>query len=402
MDHNYAGNGYSVEGFQVILRDILSWWANEMPDNQNGGFLAKIGGDGTRFPMSEKGVVLNTRILWTFSKAINNDFHQYRFTADRAYHFISRYFIDQENGGLYWMLNHRGIPTNPRKQIYAQAFGIYSFTEYYLATGSEKALEKALALFEFLENVAYDKRKDGYLEAFSRDWSPIEDLRLSVKDANNSKTMNTHLHILEAYTNLYRCLPSLEVRTTLIRLIHIYCDRFIDLNNGRLKLFFDDDWNENMTHHSFGHEIESAWLLNESAKIIGDVDLIDHVGKYALALAKRVLSEGQSKSGGIYNERYLNGDYDKNQDWWPQAEAVVGFYDAYQLTKNDEFLAASKNCLKYIMDNFIDHKNGEWYWSVGLDGKPNLHEEKAGPWKAPYHNSRMCFEMIARLNNMSL
>lgn len=392
---------YSIQGFQDLLEDILAWWVQETIDDDFGGFIGRIGGDGRKYRDAEKGVVLNTRILWTFSRAVNTGFKTFTPIADRAYQYIFRYFSDEVYGGLYWMLDHKGVPVNSRKQIYAQAFGIYAYTEYHKATGSVEALNKARNLYALLEDKAWDKENSGYLEAFSENWSPLSDMRLSSRDANEAKTMNTHLHLLEAYTNLYKADPSVPVKFALSRMIELYCDKFIDTDSGRLKLFFDEDWNEKISHDSFGHEIETAWLLNEAAEAIGDFSLISRVKRYSYILASRVLSEGMAFHGGIYNERSQDGKYDRNQDWWPQAEAVVGFHDAYEHTGNLDFLNAANNCLHFITQKLLDHKNGEWYWSVDSDGNPNIKEDKAGPWKAPYHNSRMCFEMISRLNNQS-
>lgn len=389
---------YSVQGFQDLLDDILAWWVQETIDEDYGGFIGRIGGDARKYQMAEKGVVLNTRILWTFSRAVNIGLKTFIPVADRAYHYICRYFSDEVYGGLYWMLDHKGVPVNSRKQIYAQAFGIYAYAEYHKATGSGEALSRARKLYALLEDKAWDNTKSGYLEAFSENWGPLSDFRLSSKDANEAKTMNTHLHILEAYTNLYKVDPSLSIKSALIQMIELYCDKFIEADSGRLKLFFDEDWNEMITHHSFGHEIETAWLLNEAAEAIGERELKSRANRYAHLLASRVLREGMALHGGVYNERSPDGKYDRNQDWWPQAEAVVGFHDAYEHTGNLDFLNAAKNCLSFITEKMIDHKNGEWYWSVDLDGNPNINEDKAGPWKAPYHNSRMCFEMMVRLN----
>jgi mannobiose 2-epimerase len=388
---------FSHDGFSQILQDILQWWSKEMPDKHHGGFIGRVGGNGIKYPKADKSIILHSRILWTFSKAINNGHDQYRDIAHQAYQYLVKYFIDHKNGGLFWMLDFQGTPISTQKQIYAQAFGIYAFSEYFMATGYKEVLNETIALFEILEEIAYDKKYDGYLEAFSENWQPIDDVRLSKKDANDVKTMNTHLHILEAYTNLYKCHKSEKVKYALTRLIHLYCEKFVEIPSGRLKLFFDEQWNENMTHHSYGHGIESGWLLSEASEAIGDKTLIYQIREYALALSNRVLQEGLAPNGGIYNEKFLDGTYDQSQDWWPQAEAVIGFFDAYLFSKNDVFLNHSQNCFNFICNNLIDYKNGEWYWSVDQNGIPNTNEEKAGPWKAPYHNSRMCFEMIERL-----
>jgi mannobiose 2-epimerase len=394
MKHQPA---FTKQAFKNELLQILDWWSTHTVDNVNGGFIGRMDGKGLVQANADKGVILNTRILWTFSAALNAGLELYKPFAERAFKYIERYFADQIEGGFYWMVDAEGNPKNKRKQIYAQAFGIYALTEYHMATGDETALERAIRIFNLIEDKSLDPVNKGYIEAMSNDWQMIEDVRLSDKDSNSVKTMNTHLHILEAYTNLYRCNPVGKIKTALSDLIQLYCDQFIDVRMGRLKLFFDINWKENMTHHSFGHEIESAWLLFEAAKVLGQDEIMRYIVPFIDAMVERVTREGISPNGGIYNERTPDGTYDTMQDWWPQAEAVVGFYDAYQRTKKKDYLRASAHCWDFINHSMKDNKHGEWFWSVDQHGIPNTVEDIAGPWKAPYHNARMCLEMIKRL-----
>jgi len=375
------------------LSDLLSWWDNHLTDEENGGFYGSIGGQGKLQPKTEKGVILNTRILWTFASAgLHSDNSVYTKIAKRAFDYIIENFIDEKNGGVYWMLDHKGNRVNTKKQIYAQGFAIYAFSEYHRLTGNERAKSLAISIFELIENYSLDKKNDGYLEAFSEDWQLLDDLRLSTKDANEAKTMNTHLHILEAYTNLYRIEKSEAVRKALKGLIECFLEKFIDPKTYHLRLFFDENWTLKSNEISYGHDIECSWLLHEAAEVLGDEKLLKRIVKCCIEMAKVTLNEGVGEDGSVFNELKDN-HLDKTKIWWVQAEAMVGFWNAYQLTQDTRFKNATFNCWKIVKKYLKDPQNGEWYWCVDENGKPDFSHNKAGPWKAPYHNGRMCLEI---------
>jgi len=386
------------------LTSILSWWTEKMVDKTNGGFYGKIDGHNQLRPNADKGVILNTRILWSFSAAaILIKKSEYKNIAQRAFEYLEKHFIDNKNGGLFWMLDFKGNPIQTKKQIYAQAFGIYGFSEYYHLTKNKKAIELAIQLFEAIENYSFDKNHGGYFEAFTENWQPIEDLRLSEKDANEAKTMNTHLHILEAYTNLYLVFPSIKVGKALRGLIECFLEQFIvekPYPSGRqfkhLHLFFDEKWNSKSNAISYGHDIECSWLLQEAAEVLDDDFLLQKVKLVALEMAEVTLGNGFDESGGIMYERE-NTHFDKEKHWWVQAEAVVGFFNAYEISKEEKFLDASLQCWNFIKKYILDKENGEWVWSIFPDGKINQKEDKVGAWKAPYHNGRMGLEILKRM-----
>lgn len=393
-----AIKAFTIPAFEEELREILSWWTNNSPEKEGKGFYGRIDNHGKVYPNAPKGGVLNARILWSFAAAARlTGSQEYLMFAQRAFDYLQQFFLDPKNGGLYWMIDANGQPLEQKKQIYAQAFAIYAFSEFYLATGKKDALHQALHLFDLIEQHAFDPQKGGYLEAFGENWEKIEDVRLSDKDANAIKTMNTHLHILECYTNLYRCEPSEKVKKALTGLTKLYMDQFSDAHTGRLKLFFNENWEEHITHDSFGHEIESAWLVHEAAAMLDEPDLLKKSKHLAVIIASRVLKEGLEDSGAVYSERYPSGAFDPKKAWWPQAEGVVGFYDAYKISNQEKFLEASKKCWAFIQKFLKDLKNGEWFWAVDGNFQVVWEEDKAGPWKGPYHNSRMCIEMIKRL-----
>ncbi|MFM9949896.1 MAG: AGE family epimerase/isomerase [Saprospiraceae bacterium] len=385
--------------FQRELVNILDWWMAHTPDHEQGGFIGRMDGQGQIHPEAEKGIILNTRILWTFSAAARLMPHpEYRRMADRAYNYLLRNFWDKEEGGFFWTLDYCGLPHETKKQVYAQAFGIYSLSEYFLLTGETAALNKASETFALLERFSRDREKAGYLEAYSRDWFLLDDLRLSEKDANEAKTMNTHLHVLEAYTNLLRANPAdKQVHQALKDLIALFLEKFIDPETARMHLFFDVDWQLKSHEISFGHDIECSWLLTEAAEVLGDEDLIAQANRLSVRMAEAVLKNGLDTDGGILNEADPNGLTDTDKHWWPQAEGVVGFINAWRLSGDPQFFDAAIAVWQFIERIMKDPVLGEWYWRVNRQGHPITTEDKVSQWKCPYHNGRACMEAMRRL-----
>lgn len=376
---------------------VLDYWCNHSIDKKYGGFIGSINGEGVTDYTADKSAVLNTRILWTFSMAFRKTgVERYKEMADRASDYIKQYFIDAEFGGIYWAVNYKGEPANTRKQAYAQGFAIYGFSEYYLATGNTESLELAKDLFYLLEDKFKDPKDGGYIEALGHDWGSLEDMRLSEKDANFPKSMNTHLHIIEPYTNLYRAWKNEHLKTSIGELIKTFTDKIIDAKTGHCSLFFDMDWTVQSETVSYGHDIEGAWLLREAATEIGDRQCIELVNPAATKLVLATLNEGVDTNGGLFYESE-NNTIDTDRHWWPQAEAMVGFFDEYVLTGKEQFLEAainSWNCIK----NEILCSEGEWLGRVNQKGIPYPEEEIIGFWKCPYHNSRALIEVMQRID----
>ena len=380
-----------------LTQNILHFWQTKMKD-ENGGFFGQMSGQNVLQKSAARGGILNARILWTFSSAariFGND--AYKAIAEHARNYIFEHFFDAEFGGTYWMLNADGSVADAKKQIYSQAFFIYALVEYYRLTNDAECLEHAKELFYFIEKNSFDYQKNGYFEAYSRDWKLLDDLRLSEKDANEKKTMNTHLHILEAYSNLYRVWKDPVLEQQLQNLILLFTDKIINQKTYHLDLFFDEDWNSRSTLISYGHDIEASWLIDEAALVLNKTDIIRKVRPIVLKVADAA-AEGLRENGAIVNEKNTaTGHIDTNCDWWPQAEAMVGYYNAYQISGNSVYL---NNVLKnwtFINKNIIDRENGEWVWAVNENGIKDLKNDKAGFWKCPYHNSRMCLELIERI-----
>lgn len=392
------------------LHHILRWWQQHMVDHENGGFFGRMDGAGVLHPEAEKGAVLNARILWTFSAAARSvgvtlshpDTQAYAETAERAYNYLIHYFLDKKHGGVFWSLDHGGQPLHTKKQVYAQAFAVYGLSEYFILTGDAAALQHALDIFDLLEKHALDRDRNGYYEAYSQDWQLLDDLRLSDKDANEAKTQNTHLHILEAYANLLRALLVRRkifpggalpeklsgVRAALENVVRLFLEKFIDPRTGHIHLFFDENWQLKSNIVSFGHDIEASWLLWDAAQTLGDEALISKVKPVCLHIAEATLRKAVESDGSVINQRWnSDGRLDRDRIWWVQAEAMVGFWNAWQMSGDERFRQAALACWRFTQKNMRDGA-GEWLWRISPTGENYPEEDKAGFWKCPYHNGR--------------
>lgn len=379
---------------------ILDYWINFTIDQVHGGFMGQTGNDDLPDPMAPKGLVLNARILWTFSAAFRyyRDDRYLRMAA-RAFDYLLTFFTDPVYGGLYWMVDNQGKPLNDRKQIYGLAFGIYGLSEYYKATGEPRALQSAIALFRLIEEKSFDTVYQGYFEAFARDWSQPEDLRLSPKDANEKKSMNTHLHIIEAYANLYGIWRDPFLRQRITGLLDLFESKIIDRHSGHLLLFFEEDWHPKATLISYGHDIEAAWLLPDCAQSLQDPDRLQKMKTLSVRITAAAL-EGLDSDGGIWYE-YEPGTAEliRQKHWWPQAEAMVGFFHCWEITGDKKYLDHSLASWDFIRKFLIDPVNGEWFWGIGADHAVLQDMYKTGFWKCPYHNVRACLEIEKRVQS---
>lgn len=411
----------------VLEKNILPFWMEKMVDHEHGGFYGRIDGHGQLHPESEKGAILNARILWSFSAAYRV-LHQpeYLEMATRAKDYFLQHFVDEVYGGVYWSLDFKGQPLDTKKQFYAIGFAIYGLSEYVRATGDREALDYALHLYECIEEHALDSVFNGYIEACTRDWGEIADMRLSELDANYPKSQNTHLHIIEPYANLYRCIKELQAGTlcnylpaigsvlpvditvpdelmmriegSLRNLINIFIDHILNPETHHLDLFFEKDWTRGAGQiESYGHDIECSWLMHEAALVLGDPNVLKKVETVVREVAK-ASEKGLRPDGSMIHEANLTTNHvDDDLHWWVQAENVVGWYNIYQHFGDEQALEHALQCWDYIKNHLIDWEKGEWYWSRHSDGTLNLDDDKAGFWKCPYHNSRMCLELIERI-----
>jgi mannobiose 2-epimerase len=411
---------------EVLENNILRFWIDRMQDNEHGGFYGRIDNQNVLHPEADKGAILNARILWTFSAAYRVlGKPEYLEMANRAKQYFIDHFIDPEYGGVYWSVDYKGQPKDTKKQFYAIGFALYGFSEYARATGDREALDYALQLFDCIEAHALDHKYNGYIEACTREWGEIADMRLSAYDANYPKSQNTHLHIIEPYANLYRTLKEFQAKTScdyvpiigsvlpvdiavtpeemlrveaaLRNIIDIFTDRILNPETHHLDLFFDMDWTRGAGQlESYGHDIECSWLMHEAALVLGDQEVLAKVEPIVQIVAK-ASEKGLNPDGSMIHEANLTAKtVDDDLHWWVQAEAVVGFYNIYQHFGDASALGKALHCWQYIKERLIDYEHGEWYWSRHRDGSLNSVDDKAGFWKCPYHNGRMCLEIMER------
>ncbi len=420
------------EMLDVLENNILNFWL-KMQDLENRGFYGQMRGDGTLVKDANKGGILNARILWSFSACYRvlsekrgelgipqERLVQYLTAATRAKDYILEHFIDKEYGGIYWELDYKGNPVDTKKQFYALGFAIYGLSEYTRATGDAEALRYAIQLFRTIEEHSLDKENNGYIEACTREWGEISDMRLSDLDENYPKSQNTHLHIIEPYANLFRCLNELENRgidmnsdygtcegtlrsvkaeleAALRNIIGIFCDKILNPETHHLDLFFENNWSRGAGQlESYGHDIECSWLMHEAALVLGDRDVLNKV-EGIIKLVAVASEKGINEDGSMTHEANVDtGHVDADRHWWVQAENVVGWANLYQHFADESAAEKSLKCWQYIKENLIDWEGGEWFWSRDPMRNINRKDDKAGFWKCPYHNSRMCLEIIER------
>ena len=399
----FAAQALATQLKAELTKNILPYWMGRVPD-PDGGMYGRITGDDIVDPSAPIGNIMTARVLWTFASAYRllkdsgdpASAKQYLEMAVMARNLIINRFYDPEFGGTYWSRNPDQSPQDTKKQIYAIAFTIYGLAELNRATGDGKALEYAIKMFNSIEEHSFDAVRGGYFEAFTREWANIEDMRLSDKDANESKTMNTHLHVLEAYTCLYRVWKNPLLEERLRELISVFEQHIIG-SDGHLKLFFDNDWNCGYDTVSYGHDIEASWLLHEAALVLGDDEVLERVEALVPRIAEAA-GEGFTHEGGmIYEKHGPDGPADGDRHWWVQAETVVGYFNLWDHFGSQEGLEKALTCWEFIKGNLVDREKGEWFWSIREDGSVNREDDKAGFWKCPYHNGRMCMEIIERL-----
>ena len=387
---------FTPEAFKKELLSILTYWEKYGPDLEKGGFYGRVNYENQAIKDSERSVVLTGRILWTYSLA-HRLFKEAKYLtlADRAYQQLVKYFFDPEHGGVYWSVKADGTPLETKKQIYGNAFAMYGLSEYYRVTHYQPALDKAKELFNVIEKYAFDKVNGGYREAFGRDWSKTDDYILSKSPW--IKSMNTHLHLVEAYANLYSVWPDPKLKKQTSDMLEAIITRIVNPQTNSMELFFDEKWTPKDHIVSYGHDIEASWLLFETAEILHDERLIEKLKKVSIAMA-------DSASKGLAADGALNYEYDPatkhlqtDRSWWVLAEQMVGFYNAYQLTKDEQYKVKAERSWDYIVEKFVDHEKGEWYGTVKADGTP-VKGDKINFWKCPYHNSRACAEMLRRVS----
>jgi mannobiose 2-epimerase len=373
---------------QELQGNLLPFWRERSLDHARGGFIAEMNNDGVLREDAPKGLILNARLLWTFS-ALYRELgdERDRELARRAYDYLEHYFRDPDYGGYVWRVDPDGQSLDVRKKVYGQAFCVHALSEYHRATGDADALRSAAETCNFIERYAHDASFGGYVEVLGADWSPVGEA---------AKSMNNHLHILEAYTTLHGVWPNPVVAGRLRELIRLFEERMLT-PSGHFDLFFDEQWKVRSDSYTYGHDIEGAWLLREAAAALGDKELEAQAGKRAVEVASAVLREGLDLEGGLVYEGRDGKVIDASREWWPQAEAMVGFWHVYRLTKEAKYAEAVARLWAFIEKRIVDRVHGEWFWRVRADGSVDERAPKVSEWKDPYHAVRMCLEMMRAL-----
>jgi|CZKI01.1.fsa_nt_gi mannobiose 2-epimerase len=402
--------GLSKAAEQELRGDILPWWLKNARDRGHGGFHSFIGEDMTVRDDLPHGALLTSRILWTFSAAyrIYRD-PEYLEMARWAYRDLMDRFVDKQDGGLFWTVRPDGQPAEANKLIYNQVFGIYGLSEYYRATGDIAALQQAIAIYGLIEKNAHDPVHGGYYDALNRGWQRDTNPRGN-QLGPAPKSQNSHIHILEGFANLLRVWPDEGLRQREHELLDLTMTNIIDPRTHHLILFMKDDWTPVGDGISYGHDIELSWLLVEAAEVLGDPAVVARARQEAVAIAKATNAEGVDSDGGVYNEGNLKGPSNTNKEWWEQAEAAVGFLNAYQISGDPAYFADSTRSWRFIEDKFVDRQHGDWHNTLTRDCTPILEikgfrgmtfpSSKLGVWKCPYHNSRSCMQLVERVDEL--
>jgi mannobiose 2-epimerase len=376
------------------LQNILEYWMEHVVEKNGEGFYGRVDGNNKPDLSSPKSIVVTSRILWTFSAAhLLFPDKRYPLMAKKAYDYLKKYFVDPVNGGVYWLVKADGSPEVTKKQLYGHAFAVYGLSEYYKISKDAEVLNLARSVFNTFIKHGYDKEQGGYIEGFDSDWKNTDDYILS--KGEDRKSMNTHLHLLECFTNYYQVAKDETSKFHLKHSLEMMLDHIIDPATYRMRLFFKEDWTPTTPVISYGHDIEASWLLYEAAEFLGDKKLLARSKEVSLQMAKAAI-DGLAPDGAInYEYDPVTKHLQDRKDWWPQAEAMVGFYNAYQLSGKVGYLEKAEKVWAFIKDHLIDYKNGEWFGGVTADYKV-AGTDKANIWKGPYHNGRACMEMYKR------
>lgn len=394
------------ELFRAECCAIADWWLRYAVDKKNGGFYGEVSYCNEPNPDADKCIILNARVLWFFSAAAKFTGRQdYRDAAEASFAYIDKHFVDREYGGVLWMVDAKGDMVDGRKHTYAQAFAVYAFSAFYDLCGRQEVLQLALDCFALLEKHARDDMFGGYLEGFTQSWGVLDDVRLSLKEDNSPKTMNTNLHVLEAYTALHESVQGHpahagRVASALADELRVFCDHIVDLDSGHVRMFMDEQWGDRSTHHSFGHDIESSWLIQKAMHSLEKIPHfeVDRFQHHVDRLARTCLEQGVNANGSVVDERDITSGHCTKSAWWVQAEAMVGFANMWNHGAGEPYLDAVMHIWAHVQEHYIDSDYGEWHWYAKYDVTPENSDYKVGPWKAPYHSGRAMMQVYQLLS----
>jgi len=389
----------TTQALKHELDAIAQWWCSNSVDKDRDGFYGQIGNANESIAEADQSVIQIARILWFFATlARETKIKRHLSMANRAFFVLKEKFLDPEDGGLIWSIDAGGNATDSKKQTYAQAFGIYAFTAYYNLTDNSDALDISVNLLRFIENSCADRQVGGYLETCSNSRKASVDHRLSEFDLDAPKTMNTHLHVMEAYALLCEAHHTTETEAALRHSILLMLEKIYNTDTKHLGLFFEMDWTSASGAVSFGHEVEACWLMWWACEVLGDVGITERARPICLRLAYGCLEQAMAPDGYLYNEREPGGALDERSIWWVQAEGLVGMLLAYRLSGEAAFFHAAADIWRHIQNNHVDRQYGEWFWLPADQTPITGRQYKAGMWKGPYHNGRAMLESIRLLS----
>lgn len=389
---------WAAEIERHLFEHILPFWAGPAMEPDGKGWHSWLTHDLKPDPSRPWGLVLNARILWTFAAAHDRRpealFHD---RAEVALEWIRDRFWDAQHGGAFWHLDGAGRVRNDTKQIYGQAFAVYAMTQYHLAFYAPEILEQARSLYRLVDRHARDARHGGYFEAFTRDWSGRAGSLVGGQELGAAKSMNTNLHVLEAWTTLYQAWPEPELASRLRELLGLFLEKILNRRTGHLEHYFAEDWRVLSDSYTYGHDIEASWLICEAAETLGDSELRKRAEAAAVQMAAAVESEGLGPDGGLAYEGRDGHVIHAQRDWWVQAEALVGFLHAWRISGDDRYFRAARRLWAFIRDRVADAEHGDWHWRLDETGRPDRSQPKVSEWKGPYHSARACLEAVRRL-----
>lgn len=381
-----------------LTKNLLPWWMKYSVDEENGGFYGAVGNDNVPDKTHSKFITLNARLIWTFASAyrILGD-EEYLKYADRAFEYFCKHFYDAKNGGWYSRVDCKGDVIDDNKYIYGNAFAIYGLSEYCRATGNKEALRLAIETRDCLEKYVYDPEYKGFYESCRANWRVNPWGRGMNREPTDVKTMNTHLHLLEAYTALCRVDDSFKTRNSLRQQLYVMLNKIVDHDIHHYYYFQRRDWTPTTPEISFGHDIEGSWLMMETANVLGEPEALRATRDTCVNIARACYEQGRRKDGAMQTEYDpRTGEVSQFTSWWEQNEAVVGFLNAWQMTGEGKFLDASLETFEFINRCFVDHKLGGWFSILNADASAPRNPCKVNDGICPYHNGRMSFEIIER------
>lgn len=374
-----------------LVNDIIPFWKS-LRDDEYGGYFGYMDYDLNIDKKAVKGCILNSRITWFFSNAYTllGD-ETLLLEAKHGYEFMKKYCLDRENGGIFWAINYDGTPNDTMKHTYNQGFAIYALSSYYEASKDSEALSLAMDIFATIEAKCRDK--NGYMEAFDREFNVIDNDALSENGVMASKTMNTLLHIVEGYTELYRVSKNLLVKEKLHEILDTFSEKIYNPKLHRQEVFFDASYHSIIDLYSYGHDIETAWLIDRTVDVLGEEKYRKLIYPITSDLAEAIYEV--AFDGHSLPAEAERGIVKEARVWWVQAETLLGFLNAYRKNPKElKYLDATYAIWDYIKNHVIDRRTGEWYPELFKDSTPDPTKPIVEPWKCPYHNGRMCMEVL--------